>query len=157
MSTLNLNLHIGKTWKDTLQSAFSYLRRIPFVVQDTFSFGDFDPNINWNGMTVSAVNIFKARYLKIGNMLWVTFYITATLAAPLAQVIYITVPGTAPIGDNNANRVQGDLFWTANAGVSESGRWVFYPGFNVLECGRFAAAYGAGVSIFALNTFLEVQ
>ena len=150
------NFSVDANWKSTISKAFQQLRRVKFVVENTFSFGDFDPQTNFSGMTVTNYRVYRARYLKIFGMLWFSFEITATLAAPLAANVYIIIPGTGPDPDATSAGQSGGA-QIRNAGVYETGTWLLVGNTNQLQMNRPAwAAFTAGAAVFRANGFVEV-
>jgi len=152
--TYSPNLPIGSGWKSTLQAAFQTLRRVKFIIEENFSFGDFDPQVNWNGMTVSAVNIRKARYLKLFKLFFVSVDIQATLAAPLTLNVTITIPETiygtsteyqSGAGSGNSGGPAVTLVWQAQGTTDK-----------ILIYRYDFANYGAGVFRGVFNGFLEI-
>lgn len=150
------NLPILSKWQETFKVAFQKLRRTNFVIDNTFEWQDFDPQIDYQGMTVTGVANRIARYVKINKCLYVSLSLQATLAAPLATVIYVTIPGTAP-NNTDGNTVQGGTPLLYSAGAAVLGRWFLFPGFNKLEIAPTAGAWGAGLMLIYLNTILEIQ
>lgn len=145
-------LIIANGWQTTLHAAFQTLRRIKFVVDNTFSFGDFDPQFNFNGMGTAALIVYRARFLKILNLLWVSIDFTVTLSAPLAANIGIIIPATAA-GSSVVGASQA--FYSYIGGVP--GNSVIAGGTNILNIqnsglGNFAAT---ATRILA-NGFIEV-
>lgn len=148
------NLPIGSAWKSTLNLAFQTLRRIKFVVAETFSFGDFDPQINWNGMAVSAVNIRRAKYLKIYKLLFFSVDFTGVVAAPLNNSVIVTLPATVAgnSGDAQSAGCSGNdagaavaLVWQASALTTN----LYVYRYNFVN-------YTAGVFRGIFNGFVEV-
>jgi len=149
------NLPVGSGWKSTLTLAFQTLRRIKFVVENTFSFGDFDPQVSWNGMAVSAINIRKARYLKIYKLLFFWVDIQGTVAAPLAAAVIITLPATAAglSGDYQSGGASGQ-----DNGGAVGQVWQVQATTNLLYIYRYNFVnYTAGVFRGIANGFLEIQ
>lgn len=155
--TTTVNLTVGKDWRSTLNAAFSILRRILFLTPKDFEFGNFDPQINWRGMTATGVFVRRARYLKIGKLLFVSFWIQATLGGALTTSIYVIPPGTGPTNPDT-NATQGGLTYIFDNALNATGKWFFYTNFNIIEISRLdSASFTAGTTIFTLNTFLEIQ
>lgn len=152
--TISPNLAVGSDWRGTLNKAFSILRRIVFVDEQTFSWGDFDPQINWGGMAVTLEHIRRARFIKIWKLLFISFHVDATLGAPLTDRVIITIPGTLT-GDINSFQDIPVTAYDAGAleigtatGMGTSNNIVFYrPGY---------AAHNAGAFTVRFNAILEV-
>lgn len=151
-------LNIASGWRTTVGNAFQTLRRVSFVIEDTFSFGDFDPQINWKGMAATAVVVRRARYLRIFNFLLFSLDISATLAAPFATEVQVTLPDSkTTYGTQNNNEAQGGAYNGSNAGVGETNPWNSNSGWSYLSLQRVnGAAYTAGAFRAILNGFLEV-
>jgi len=148
------NFKVLTDWRSSLNVAFSVLRRIKFIIEGDFSFGDFDPQSNFNGMTVTNYLVNRARYLRIGNLFIFSLDIRATLAAPFAVRVDYTIPVTAA---GTSSSVQGGGAWGYNAGVIESGAvWGINGASNAIYSLRPAlAAYTAGSYIFVANGLIE--
>jgi hypothetical protein len=116
--TVSPNLKVGKDWRGTLNLAFSTLRRIVFLTPDDFSWGDFDPQINWNGMTATGTIVYRARYLKIFKFVWLSIDIRTTLSGAMTSSIAVTVPFT--FGGGIAENQQSHFVRIAN-NANESG------------------------------------
>lgn len=158
MSLLTLNFTLDAAWRATLNKVFQQLRRVKFVVENSFSFGDFDPEINWNGMAATAVDVRRARYLKIFKMFWFSVDIRATLAAPFAAGVFITLPSVIISNANEKSGVQGGGAYMFNAGTAEVGTWSGNAGTNILNAYRpGTAVHTAGAFIFIANGFLEIE
>ncbi len=153
--SFSLNPQILKDWRSTLTVAFSAIRRVKFIVEETFAFGDFDPQINWNGMTVTAVDIKRTRYLKIWKFLFVSVHINSTLAAPFSTNVMINIPGTLAGADLTVR--QEELGYIQNAGVVEAGILLAQGTTDRISVFRPAfAAYTAGAFSARFNKFYEV-
>lgn len=147
------NYSVLRDWKTTLTVAFQQLRRIPFIIEDTFQFGDFDPQTNFNGMTISNYVLYGARYLKIKNLLWFHYDMTVTLAAPLAASIKIIIPGTA----STEYGIQSGYAQIDNAVTGESDGWYLLPGTNEIVIFRTGVVnYTAVATRIKLNGWVEV-
>jgi hypothetical protein len=151
------NFSILQDWAQTCTVAFQQLRRISFLTEEIFSFGEFNPQVTWAG-TASAVTIFRARYLKIYKMLFFSIHIQATLAVPFTTTISVRLPYNA------AGRIEGGSAWQGggavlfNAGTRESGAWAIQSGTDLLTFVRATAiAYTAGVAAVYANGFIEVE
>lgn len=151
------NLKVLSDWRSSLNVAFSTLRRIPFLTEPVFQMGDFNPQTNFNGMTVTNYRVYRARYLKIYKFLWFSFEITATLAAPFAANVMITIPGTGYDPEQTFAGQSGGA-QIRNAGAYETGTWLLVGRTNVLQLNRPGwANFTAGASVFRANGFVEVQ
>lgn len=157
--SFTLNLKVLKDWRSSLSVAFQILRRIQFIVEDTFSWGDFDPQIDWGGMAATGIEVGRCRYLKIWNFLWFSIDIRASLAAPFTTQVGITLPGTSTGGgDYSPKRVQGGAMIVYNAGVESIGSHDITDDTNVTYIKRPAlAAYTAGLFIVIGTGFIEVK
>lgn len=150
------NLPVSSGWKSTIENAFQVLRRIKFIIEGDFSFGDFDPQTNYQGMTTSGYQVYRARYLKIGDMFWFSYNSLASVAAPLTSTITITIPFTAKtrVGD----RQQGGAGFTSSAGAAECAFWNILSGTNTVRFHRYAGNnWAAGFVELAVNGFIEVN
>lgn len=154
----NLVLNLAKDSMSTLANAFQILRRIDFVTTDLFSWGAYNPNINFNGMAVTNLVIRRARYIKIMNMLWFSLDFSATLAAPLGNVITTSLPFVSPNTNPSLNQLQGGGIMTNSGGGSfEAGFWWNSSGFGDANFSRTASAnWGAGAARVICNGFIEV-
>lgn len=153
--TVSPNFIIRPTWKGTLQTAFSFLRRVTLLEPSDFSFGDFDPQINWSGMTVTNVEVNRCRYLKINKFIWFSIDIRATLAAPLAAIVSVDIPtGATALGP----QVQGAGALFLNGGTGEIGSWstIADRGFVYAQRADFTN-FSAGSWVFVANGFIEVK
>lgn len=150
-------LAILSDWRSSLSVAFSYFRRIKFVVENTFELGDFDPQTNWKGMTVTNYEVYRARYLKIWKFAWISIDIIGTVAAPFAPNVVITVPFTM---DSSVTKQQGGAATCTNGGLPEACGWVTSAanGPATISFYRMPVAnFGAGIVRLNLNAFLEIQ
>lgn len=149
------NPAILSSWRTTLQVFFQQLRKVAFVVENTFSFGDFDPQIDWNGMTVTDVIIYRARYLKIWKLLFLSIDLKGTLAAPLADKYYLTLPpGNIIAGDRTVLQL---IVSVSNTNNGEIGLIKLFGEQNKMECYRpLYAAYVAGAMRMRAQGFIEV-
>lgn len=145
------NLKVLKDWRGSLNVAFSILRRVRFIVEETFSFGDFDPQINWNGMTITSPLVTRARYLKIFKMFWFSLDIGGTLAAPFTNIVTVTMPFAT--AEN-----QGGTGFGQNAATAEGSFWEVLAASNSLVVYRAAFGnYTAGAFRTRINGFLEIE
>jgi hypothetical protein len=158
VSLFTPNYTLDSSWKATLNKVFQQMRRVKFVVEDTFSFGDFDPQTNWNGMTVTGYQVYRARYLKIYKLLWLSIDIRATLAAPFAGSVDVTIPYVIKGSDEVSGAQQSLFVRISNASTNEPGMCVAVANTNILTFFRIPiAAFTAGSAILTYNGFLEVQ
>ena len=152
----SINPSLLHGWKQTLTIFFSKIRRVSFVVEDTFSFGDFNPQVNWNGMTATVVSVNRARYLKIWKFFWFSIDISATLAAPFTTSVILTIPHTAYQSSPAGAHITAGLL--QNAGAYEVGTCQVAGGSDQMTIFRTAlGAYTAGAFLFRANGFIEVQ
>jgi len=154
------NYAVLKNWQQTVTVAFQQLRRIKFVVRETFSFGNYDPQVNWQGMTVSGVTVNRARYLKLYKIIFLSIDFTATLAAPLTNFITVVIPEgiNAPAAENGAIHLQGGAALVQDNGVTETGTYQIVGGSNLINFFRSATAnFNVGVARVTLNTFIEIE
>jgi hypothetical protein len=149
-----------RDWRKTFDVMFSQLRRVPFLTEEVFSWGTFDPKVNWNGMTITTPLIYRSRFLKIWKFLWFSVDFSGTLAAPLTTNIFIEIPGTAPLTEGAATTVsyQTSGYMSQNAGAAqEVGFWYFSSGTNQIRFTRPGfAAYTAGLARVSANGFVEI-
>ncbi len=153
------NLPITSGWKSTLALAFQLLRRIKFIIEEDWSFGSFDPQIDYNGMTTTNNRTVHCRYLKIGKMLFLSLNIQCTLAAPLASSIFMTLPSgcVAANYDDSTNGYQGGPVYLAVNGIAEVGYFFILQNTSLITFKRpTAAAYLAGTFQVRENFFIEI-
>lgn len=149
------NVSLLSSWRQSITVLLQTLRRVKFVVENTFSFGDFDPQPNWFGMAATNVLIYRARYLRIYKFLWISVDISATLAAPFTNGIGITIPWTLA-GDIASNQAFGAR--VSNNSVNDSGVVIGNGTFSaVLFIRPVAANFTAGVTRITANGFFEVM
>ena len=155
--------------RKSILNVIQTLRRVPFVIADTFSFGDWDITVDWStaGDTTTAGGletkfIKRARYIKIWNMLWVSVDIGATLRAPFGELVTFTLPYTltgyqsATTGVNDDR--QGMGCFVENAAVPEAGNAFARSGTNIVRVERYGAGlFTAGAARVCLNGFFEVR
>jgi hypothetical protein len=148
------NLKVLSDWRSSLTVAFSALRRISFIVTSDFAFGDFNPQTNFSSMAATNYIINRARYFRIGSIMWLSFDIQATLAAVFVQAITITIPATVA-GDSGVH--QGLAGIGSNAGTGEETLGLALGGTNSIQIYRPAtAAYTAGAWRTRINGFVEI-
>lgn len=149
------NLKVLTDWRSSLNVAFSVLRRIKFIIEDNFSFGDFNPQLNYGGMTVTSPLIYRARYLKIFKIMWFSIDVTATLAAPFTFQIVATLPATTA-GDSSSyqgfcgvgqNTGAGEIILSQTLGTTNS---------LFIYRGNATPNFTAGVWRARINGFIEV-
>lgn len=148
MSFFKPNLITGDEWRTTLISAFTQLRKPSFATEDTFVLSNYDPSPNWYGMTVSGILIQRSLYLKLNKLIFLSFDISATLAAPLALSFSVTLPG--------ARIAAGNLGYSQVISVSNNG----VAGFGSIDAGNteiFFSVPGAGARRIIGNGFIEVS
>lgn len=162
MSFYQPNLPILPDWKGTLTVAFAQLRRAVFVVEDSFTWNDFDPQINFNGMTVTNYNLLRSRILKLGKFVSISVHFTATLAAPLAAFFTLKLPytaGTAGVAGTSAagTPYQGGACTLLNSAVQEVGVWkIQQTGDTIFILRSPVANFGAGSLELIFNEVIEV-
>lgn len=160
MSLFSPNFTLDEAWRTTLNKVFQQLRRIRFVVEDTFSFGTFDPTVDFQGMTISNYIVQRARFLRIWKFLWLSVDVTVTLASPFTvQMFVILPPGCTVAGDgtDSTDSRQGGSLVMQNNSTLEAGYWLALPLSNRISIQRNAGGnYSAGNARFAFNTFIEV-
>ena len=150
------NYSVLRNWNSTLTVAFAQLRRTAFAVENTFTFSSFDPQINWLGMTATAVALSKCRYCKIGKLLYLSIDIQSTLAAPFNNDVAISLPENSTAYGASTDLQAGGV-GLVNAGVNETGIWRIFGGTNFLSFRRTAAGnYTAGAFRATGNFFIEV-
>jgi hypothetical protein len=86
------NLKVLSDWRSTTSVAFSVLRRIAFIKEDDFKFGDFDPKTTFRGMGTADYVIYRARFLKVFKLLFLSLDLSVTVSAPLTFGINIELP-----------------------------------------------------------------
>ncbi len=151
-----INLPISSGWKSTLANAFQVLRRIAFVVPETFSFGDFDPQIDFRGMANAGLITNRARYLKIYKLLFFSLDFEATLGAPLTNYVTITLPeGLTAYGEDSFHNGSVQI---NNAVTGEADFWNCEGGTNLVNIFRTGAVnYTAVATRWHVSGFLEVN
>jgi len=157
------NLIIAKSWQQTLKSAFTQLRKWKFLVEDSFSFGDFTPhpitaatplNFYFSSMTVTNYVLYRARYLKIFGLLLFSVDFSATLAAPLGNTIKIVLPATLAGASNYAQCGFANI---NNTTATEPGTWAGAGGNSTIDVYKIAVAnYSAAATNIRVNGFVEV-
>lgn len=155
---LSLNPSILSTWKSTLAIAFQGFRKPKFATEDTFEFIDFDPQVNFGGMTTTNP-IIMAKYLKLKNLLLFSVDISATLAAPFVAYFVIKIPGTLANSTTPLpfNRIQSGGCLTQNGLPLEAGIWYGNANANEITLVRSAGAFAAGVGRIMANGFVEIK
>ena len=150
-------LNILSTWNSTIGQAFQLFRRVLFVVEDTFSWGTWTPTLTGNnGMTVSAVHVRVARYLKIGKMFWFRLDLEFTPVAPLSTAISVSIPVTTLPDGTGTGQFFGLYLLHGGAGVATFGN--AQEGQNYISFYRpNIVNYAAGVARAISSGFLEVQ
>jgi len=152
------NLPISSSWKSTLSNAFQLLRRVKFLVEDTFDWGSFNPQVNYTGMTTSNVIVYRARYLKIWKFFWFSIDAAATLAAPLSPYIVIKIPYTIPLSSFTSDSIQGDACMVMDNSIFEPGLWYGLSKSNEITFIRSGVVnWSAGNNRIITNAFLEVN
>lgn len=148
-------LNILRDWRSTASQSFQTLRRINFVVEDTFEWADFDPQTTFSGMTVTLYLTRNSRYLKLKNCLWFSLHITATLAGAFSPNVFVTLPATAA-GMKDSYQA-GYISIQVGATVAEAGKWSIKEGTNQLALQRTGAVnYAAGACEWILTGCIEV-
>ena len=154
------NLTLGNAWRNTIQALFVQLRRIKFAVEETFSFGDFDPQVNWQAMTVTGPVVNRARYFKIFNLAFISLNISSTITvAGAVNFIQITVPFTFKTTnpDDPTNSLQigyGAILNTAGSAVYSPAR----SGRNVITFYKMdQTAFAAATFNLIFGGFFEVE
>jgi hypothetical protein len=148
-------LSILSTWNSTVSQAFQMFRRVKFVVEDTFSWGDWLPAVSGqSGMVVNNITIFNARYLKLFNFLWVTFDIQFVTAAPFSTSVLLSLPATAAAPQKSAQFAAT----VVSGGGTDAGLAILDREANQIALFRpAAAAYAAATYRITCNGFFEVQ
>lgn len=160
LGVLSPNFAVLGNWKTSLSVMFQALRRIPFVTEDAFTFSPFDPQIDWSGMTATSPSITTASYIKLGKIFAYSLDFQATLAAPLANTVYVTIPFTTPIVTltGTATPQQHNYATAFVGGNNEVGFCFALSGANRIGFRRSTEiAYLAGVTRWRANGFFEVQ
>jgi len=150
------NLPIGSAWKSTLTLAFQTLRRIKFIIESDFVFSDFNPQTNFNGMTVTNYDAARCRIFVLNKVAFVSINIVATLAAPFASSIVVSLPENivSSLGVSQRGATQ-----IANAGVDEVGNWTISAESNQITFSRnpVGTNFSAGQANIRVNTFFEIR
>lgn len=156
MSLYSPNFSLSGSWQKTFSSMYQVLRRVRFVVENTFSFGDFDPQLDFGVMTAASVVVNRARYIKILNMLWWSLDCSATLSGSFTLRVYVTIPGTGEsLGQINTQVVHALV---RNGGTYEAGHCHLVSGENRMSIFRGALGnYSAGAWSCTANGFFEVM
>ena len=153
------SLPINKNIAGTLRAWRSEIISNFLVSENVFAFGDFDPQINWNGMAATGVIVYRARRLRIFNLMLFSVDIAATLAAPFTNVVTINLPGTALLAAvEGAEDFQGGAGLSNNAGVGEGCLWQIKANESSLFVYRPTINnYTAGLMRARINGFIEVS
>lgn len=136
--TYSPNLKLLTDWQSTVNVAFQQLRRILFVVEDDFKFRQWNPAISFGGMVASNFVLNYCRYCLINNTMFFSVNFQATLAAPFANQITLTLPESLVY--LGATQAGGALI--VNAGVAETGTWQLGQRLGFFRTG--SANYTAG-------------
>lgn len=159
----SFKISMRSTWQSTLAVLMQAMRRVKFVVESTFSFGDFDPNPDYLTSTVTARRIDRARYLKIGKLLWVSVDFRATIGGAISQACIIQLPFQVNATASNTTPRQGGVCYGSTAGTPAPVSWSSLPTAGTYNNGiQFDSinpptAFAAGVLIIRGNMFLEIQ
>ena len=86
-----LKLPIFPSVRATLSRWAAELRQTAFLKLGDFIFTSYEPTIS-SSMTISAVNIAFARYLRLGNLVFVAFWASFTTGGVASPTITITLP-----------------------------------------------------------------
>lgn len=157
MTFYSPNLKITDEWLQSLKAAFGLLRRQMFAVKDSFTFTDFNPTVDFKGMTATAVNIRRSRYLSLNGLLFFQIDIAATLALPFTFEVQVSLPNGFTANLTNSSDLQAGGASITNAGTLEAGRWVIAGNTNVISLQRSAGGnYAAGAFRCTANGFIEV-
>ncbi len=154
MSFYSPNFATTSSWKTSVNLISSQLRKIKFVVESTFQWGDFDPQTTFSGMAASAYLIRRARYLKIWKFLWFSVDIAVTLGGPASNAINVNLPYTAygASGEIQAGGARID-----NAATAEAATWACSGGQSTLAFYRDGLAnYALAATRIFANGFIEV-
>jgi len=158
----NPKFAVLSNWRTTVSQAFQYLRRVSFAIDDSFAFEEFNPQIDFGGMTVTNLVVINSRYIKLNKLLFFSFSLSCTLAVPFTNTIKIRIPGTT-IGDSSSAlsnfKIQAGGAYVLNPAItSVVGYWTSLPGSN--EIGillNTAVNYAAGTTAIGVNGFVEIN
>lgn len=156
------NFSLLSNVKETVRVALGQLRRIAFATDDTFTWTDFDPQIDFAGMGTASVSVRYARYIKINKLLFISVDFSVTLSAPLASFISIVIPGTTSGNETGATGalVSKTQYFgcTSDFNTGEAGLATISAGTNILYFTRPGNAnYLAANVRIAANGFLEIK
>lgn len=148
------NFSIVEGWNDTLTVAFQQLRRIKFIVEKDFSFGDYDCAPNFGAMTTSNYQMYRSRYLKINKFMWISIDFKVTLAAPFINVIILKLPYNVK-GDDLSSQQTGACY-VQNAGSGAVGFCFVNPNSDLTVARNGGVGFTAGDARVTINAFFEV-
>ena len=155
------------TAKNSVAGLLQIMRRVPFVIEDTFTFKSYEPNLNFNGMGMAGAGIlsnYRFRYLKIWKFLFLSFDFTAPLSAPFSNVIYmdlpegLTVAGADLTSATSITSQQSFPIYTLESPVADNvGMAIGLAGESKLSLSLYADQnYSSKIHISG-NGFLEVN
>lgn len=148
-------LKIGSNAAQTGALLIQLLRGKKLAAEETFGqWTEFDPQFNFSGMGVTAYKLYGARYLRLNKTVFMELRASATLAAPLANTITVTVPWNW----RNIETAGDAATILQNAGAWETGLWTkATPGGNIMNLHRAPIAnYGAGAWEVRVSLVTEV-
>lgn len=155
--TVNFNFKVDSSWRSSLNTAFSFLRRTTLLTPGDFELTDFDPRMDFHGMTITNFLIRRCKYLKINKYFFYSIDIAMTLAAPFAAEVDVQLPlGLTVAGDSGF--LQCNHLLTSQAGVNEAGHALGRGTTSLISLQRGASGnFGAGNARFIGNGFIEVN
>lgn len=81
-----------KPTSSNVENLLKELKRVPFVIEDTFTFKDYDPQVTGVALTVTGTKVRHCRYLKIWKFVWLSFYFQTTMSAGAGVEIDMVLP-----------------------------------------------------------------
>lgn len=87
-------LVIGSGWRETLNNAFTTLRRINFTTKEDFNnWLDWAPMVKGGAaMTITATTVQCAKYLKINQTVWIHLYLSGVTTGGVASSRIVITP-----------------------------------------------------------------
>lgn len=156
MSFFTPRIVSANTWENTMATLAGVLNRQKFVTEGTYIFTNWEPEFNWNGMTVTIPRVYKARIQTLGKISFISLQFGATLAAPLANTIGVNLPVTAPLLESGTSQCLAVRY--SIGGTDEMGQAILNDGTNQLLLRRAPVANFTAAAIYVqlCQGFIEV-
>lgn len=158
-----MNLYTPKfatssTWQSSVGLVTSQLRKIKFVVEKTFSWGNFDPKTDFGGMGSSAYILKGARYLRIYKLLLFRVHISVTLAGGSSSFSISMPPGCTAGGDASVSEKQAGYVQLSDAVTADQpATWyTIAPADLIVVRPPNGALYAAGATTIVISGIIEV-